>query len=452
MGSNKLQLGRLSPNTCRWRRISSLGGKFIPSCPIAQYDWPIAVNRFVSCWLLITLVCLTACRRFDATDRRGQPTITIGSSPATNLTGGCADRYDPNVDYFPEKVEFLYAKQLRVSYHGNYKVVDFSPTVHTQETFRYVLVQCGTPTPTGYTGAHVIEVPAGRFVLNDNSYGSVVVKLGILDRLVGVISLLAYTTPEILARGRAGLVQEVGSRSHSSLEPTLAVDPDLVFLFYSAYPNANLHPQLRELGVEGAPLAGHFEPHPLGRSEWVKFLALFFNRERRAEELFEPAAARYEDMARRAADSAQRPEVLLGFPTSRDVWTLSGGRNFMARLVWDAGGHYFWQDQEAASLVTADYERVLDEALPAGVWLGGYGVTRVGSRQKLVGNDPRLAFFTPVERDRVYAADRGMDERMAIPFADQSLDKPDVVLADIAAALHPESLPGRQPVFFRKLR
>jgi iron complex transport system substrate-binding protein len=410
-----------------------------------------AVKRFLSCWLQLSVACTVGCRRYDSIDPAPKRTLAITAPLTANLRDGCADHFASGFDYFPDKSTFRYARQVRVSYHGNYKVVDFTPAVHTQETFRYVLVQCGTPPPSGYRGARFVQVPAGRFVMNDAAYGSAVVRLGLLDQLVGISSFLAYTTPEILARKTSGSVCEVASRSHSPLEATIAVDPDLVFLFYSAYPNANLHPQLWRMGVEGVPMAGHFESNLLARSEWIKLLALFFNREREAEALFNPAAERYEALAQRTKSVADRPEVLLGFPSSRDVWALNGGRNFMASLVWDAGGHYFWNNKQAGSLVKADYERILDEALGTGVWLGTTGLNRVASRQALVERDPRLAFFTPMDRGGVYASNRGMDQRHAQPYADQSLDKPDVVLADVTSALHPELLPGYQPEFFRKL-
>jgi iron complex transport system substrate-binding protein len=397
-------------------------------------------------------MCTFGCHHYEARERREPSTVALIGQPTSNLTGGCPDHYDPNIDYFPEKVSFRYARQIRVSYHRNYKVIEFNPAVHTKETFRYVLVQCGTPKPAGYEGARIVQVPVQRFTLNHTEYGSIVVRLGVLDRLVGVPSLLGYSTPEILERARQGEIQEVGSRGHSSLEPTVAVDPDVAFLFYSAYPNANLHPQLWRLGVQGVPLASQFEPEPLGRSEWIKLFAMFFNREHHAESAFELAARRYEDLARLANATVTTPEVLLGVPNGRDIWALYGGRNFMSRFIRDAGGHYFWNDREAGSLVLADYERVFDESLETGVWVGGNGVNRISTRQELIHNDPRLAFFTPVERGDVFAGDRGIDKRHVMPYSDQSLDKPEVVLADLVSALHSELLPSYQPVFLRKLQ
>jgi iron complex transport system substrate-binding protein len=402
-------------------------------------------------WLLLSLACTIGCRRYDSIDPTPKRTVAISAPLTANLRDGCADHFEPGFDYFPDKSTFHYAQQVRVSYHGNYKVIDFIPAVHTQETFRYVLVQCGTPPPSGYPGARVVQVPAGRFVLNDAAYGSAVVRLGLLDQLVGISSFLSYTTPEILARKQSGRIREVASRSHSPLEATIAVDPDLVFLFYSAYPNANLHPQLSRMGVAGIPMAGHFEANLLARSEWIKLMALFFNSEREAEAVFAPAAARYEELAGRSRSVGHRPDVLLGFPSDRDTWALNGGRNFMAQLIWDAGGHYFWSNQQAGSLVKADFERILDEALDTSIGLGTTGVSRVNSRRALIERDARMAFFTPVAKDGVQASNRGMDDRHAQPYADQSMDKPDIVLSDVVSALHPELLPGYKPIFFQKL-
>jgi iron complex transport system substrate-binding protein len=424
-----------------------------------SYSWKVSGDSGRKQMPARILVCLalagtSGCSlfyRIDPSEPGSAPVAKVSGAPARNLYEQCVANFDPEIDYFPDKSTFHYARQLRVQYHKNYKVVEFHPSVNTQETFRYVLVQCGTPAPKGYSRAEIVSVPSQRFVLNTPGYGDTVQRLGIAKQLVGVLSLAAYTTPEILARGAAGLIHEVGSRSHSNLEPTIAINPDLVFLFYSAYPNANLHPKLAEMGVKGIPLADHFEPHPLGRSEWVKFFALLFNREREAESIFQPAAARYEQLRTTAATVSVRPDVLLGWPSGRDVWALMGGRNYMSNLVWDAGGRYFWTDNEAGSLVSADFEKVMDQSLETEVWLGGFGVVRVPDRKRLVQNEARLAFFTPVERGGVYASDRGLDKRGAIPFSSGNLDKPDAVLADVIAAIHPGLLPNHKSVYYRKL-
>ena len=127
------------------------------------------------------------------------------------------------------------------------------------------------------------------------------VAVALQDQLVGVASINGIAVPEILDRYHRGHVREVGSGTHSSIELALALDPDVVFTFYSAFADSNTHPKLWDVGITGVPLADHFEPTPLGRSEWMKFVALFFNQERRAEEVFSAIAERYDRMRQRAA-------------------------------------------------------------------------------------------------------------------------------------------------------
>jgi iron complex transport system substrate-binding protein len=401
---------------------------------------------------LLALFAFTslACRRHEALPHLSNATIHLTQPPSTNLRNSCPDEFQPEYDYFPEKVSFRFANQLRVEYHRSYKVVSFTPTVKTGETFRFVLYQCGTPPPLVEQGTRLVSIPSGNFVLNDSGYGSTVVRLGLLDRMKGVSSLRSFSQPDIIAAAKT--ISEVGSQSHSSLENTVAVDPALVFLFYSAYPNFNMHPRLWEMGVQAIPLADHFEPTPLGRAEWVKFFGMIYNREREAEAIFEPLAERYRKLSSRAAAVGERPGVLLGSASGRDIWALNGGRNFMAQLVSDAGGRYFWNDLQSGSLIQADYEKVLDLSSVTSTWFGSGGVIRARSIASLTKHDPKLAYFAPVARRSIYAPDQGLDKRGAYPLADQSLDNPDLMLGDLIHALHPALLPDWKPRFYRSLK
>jgi hypothetical protein len=48
----------------------------------------------------------------------------------TNLSSGCIERYDPDMDYFPEKVTLDYAKGFSVAYfkHVPIRLAQVSPT------------------------------------------------------------------------------------------------------------------------------------------------------------------------------------------------------------------------------------------------------------------------------------------------------------------------------------
>lgn len=405
--------------------------------------------RLIGSFVAALVVGSIACRRADALLPAAWPAIHLAEAPRANLTRACVDRFDPAIDYFPEKATIDHAQFFRVSYFRHYKIIDFVPDVGSHETVRYVLVQCGAPVPSRIAGAHVVQVPIKRAVLAKLEFASTFVDLAAQDQLVGVASINGIAVPEILERYRRGQVKEVGSGTHSSIEMALALDPDVVFTFYSAFADSNTHPKLWDVGITGVPLADHFEPTALGRSEWMKFVALFFNQERRAEEVFAAIAARYERMRQLAAATTSRPPAVLGWMNSHQQWALNGGRNFLARMIEDAGGRYVWQSPSMRSIDLIDFERIYDLAGPAEIWIGNQiGHKTLGA---LVVSEPRLRHFGPVERRAVYNNDRGRLGSGAFPYASESLARPDAVLADMIAMLHPELLPHHQLHYYYEL-
>jgi iron complex transport system substrate-binding protein len=84
------------------------------------------------------------------------------------------------------------------------------------------------------------------------------------------------------------------------------VNPDVVFTFTRRSP-IPIRIRIWDVGITGVPMADHFEPTPLGRSEWMKLLALFFNREREAEQEFPEVEARYVSLTAMAASVERFP-------------------------------------------------------------------------------------------------------------------------------------------------
>jgi len=357
--------------------------------------------------------------------------------------------FDSSRDYFPHKVIIRHASQFRVTYHNHYKIVEFDPTVPTRERIRYVLVQRGTPVPRGFAGAYVIQVPVRRYAMLHQTYLGILEPLGLKEGLAAIANHRSVTVPWIREAYERKQIREAGVGTHANIEMTIGLNLDVLFLFYSAYPEYNLHPKLQELGQASAMLADQFEPSPLGRAEWIKFIALFFNREREAEALFHPISERYEELSRRANATDHRPKVMIGAPGA-DSWMVSGNRNYFAQLLRDAGADSFWPGEECHSLLQANYEMVFDRSLESAVWFTASGMY-YPSIEVLLARDPRLAWFRPVERRQVFAFDRNADRQRRMPYSDQSLDKPDVLLADVLAVLHPELVSGHQPGFLRQV-
>jgi iron complex transport system substrate-binding protein len=396
-------------------------------------------------WLL--WIGLSAC------DRQSSKTRSIQS----NSVAKCSTVYDPNVDYFPNKVKVTQAKGFTVEYHRNYKVVSVkNPWRNADTTFQYVLVQCNTPIPTGFKNAQIVRVPVNSVVVMSTTHLPLLDKLGLVDspkerlrqRLIGVSDFNQINTPSVVAKIKAGKLQEVGRSNSTNVEKILEIRPDLVTTYGIGDPKLDSHPKLIEAGLPVAIIAEYMESSPLGRAEWLKFMALFFNREAEAERIFSQMAQRYQSIAKIAQTAKTQPTVFSGFD-SRGTWYIPGGDSYAAKFISDAGGDYIWKDDRSTGSLNLSFERVFDRAQTADVWINSSQAWH--NVNDIINTDRRYAKFRAVKNAQLFNPTARMNATGGNDFWEGGTANPDVVLADLVKALHPELLPNYQFVYYRSL-
>jgi iron complex transport system substrate-binding protein len=291
----------------------------------------------------------------------------------------------------------------------------------------------------------VIEVPLRRFAVGSYRYGGTIDLFGIANRLVGYRPARRATTPGLIATLKANQVSE-----DLSTERLLHLQPDATFHYFA---NGQLQKEMSPLtsvGLREIPMAEHLETDPLAKAEWIKFLALFFNKEEQAERHFAEVERLYNDIAALSQGVRDRPKVFVDEPFG-DGWQIFGGNNSTARMIEDAGGEYvFRDDPTSASIRKISYELALDRGLDAPVWLITFDATHRNDLAFRIWNDPRLQRFRSLRENRVFIAHRNFPGLLN-PYWDQGLPNPHSLLADVVRILHPELLPNHDLVFFRKL-
>ncbi len=415
--------------------------------------------RFRSLTTALVVLLLTACA-VPAVPAAGpaapaaQTAGTAGeavSAPAQNLTDGCVETYRAGVDYFPEKVTVEYAEGFEVEYHDNYKVVTVTdPWQGAEEQFRYVLVQCGTPAPEGYEEAAVIEVPVEDVIALSTTYLPHLESLGLVDRLVGLDSLLWTTSEPIRERSDAGEIAEVGSGANVNMELVLDLDPDLVMAYGMGDPQYDTHPVLQEAGVPVVLNGDFVEQDPLGRTEWMKFLALFFNKEGDASDLIDAVAEEYQEVAALAANAEEEPTVLVG-SVFNGTWHVSGGNSYTARLIEDAGADYLWSDEGDIGSIPLDFESVLAQAADADYWINPDNSFWF-SVEDVLASDERYGDFAAVEAGRLYNNNAIVNESGGNAFYEAGAANPHIVLKDLVKIFHPDLLPDHELTFYRQIQ
>ncbi len=391
---------------------------------------------------LAVVVCVFGCQR-----QIGEPVDVLPVAegvPVRNLEEETVGYYDPEVDYFPDKVTIRHATQIEIEYRRHYKIAKLE-TRGMGEEFEFVLVQRGTPIPAVRRDALVVQVPLTRFSLGTYRYGRASEMLGVVDRLVGFGNHTHASVPSILELFESGKLKR-----NFNVEAMAERGSEAHFRWY--FPGAlSRSGTLHRLGIPGVPMAEELEPTPLARAEWIKFFALFFNKERAAGEAFDRIEEAYQQTRQTLPPVDAKPKVLVGAP-QKDGWSIHGGRNLGAKLIEDAGGQYLGSDNPSGEAsVKVPFEAALMDAREADVWLlppsMSFG-SRLGDRT--VG-DARFSFVPAVGSGRVFVGHVGYPNGIN-PWWDYGLVEPHLELLDLMAIFHPEARGDRELRFYRRLQ
>lgn len=380
--------------------------------------------------------------------------LTPALAQDVNLTDGCVAEYAPGVDYFPDKLEVVDAARFTIAYFDNYKVVRVSDAFDGAADFTYVLVQCGTPAPAASdfpAGTQFIDLPTGALIALSTTQLPALAQLGLLDHLVGVDSGFYISTPEVADMIADGRVAEVGFGAEVNIELVLELEPQLV-MSYGFNPATDAHPVLLEAGVFTALDASWRELSPRGRAEWLKFTALFYNREAQANAIYADIVAQYEAAKALAATiaAAERPTVLINsFLGYADAWFIPGADTYVGQLIRDAGGDLLLAEAGSPASQGLSFEVVYEGGLDADIWL--LETFGVNSGADLLALDSRFGDFAAFQSGAVWNNNRDENANGGNNYYEWGVTNPHLVLADLLAIFHPQLMPDHEFAFYQPL-
>ena len=370
-------------------------------------------------------------------------------APEANLTDSCVENYDAEVDYFPSKVTVDYAQNFNVEYFNNYKVVTMLPWPGAEEALEYVLVQCGTPAPEGYDESAIFEVPVNSFVATSTSMLPHLDEQGLLDRLVAVDTTLFTSNEDVLALVESGDVAEIGgggSGGDINFELLLNLEPELV-MAQEFYAGGTTLSQLQEAGIPSVLNADYADTSPLGQAEWGKYIALFFNTEAEANELFDAVEGTYQELTALAADVEERPTAIAASPYS-GTWYMPGADSTIAQLLADAGADFLFADQPGTS-VPLDVEVVVENGANAAFWVNANQFW--ATTDDMLADEPRFADFAAVESGNVWNNNLRTNVNGGSDYFESGAAHPELILADLIAIFHPDLLPDHEFTYYQQL-
>lgn len=343
-----------------------------------------------------------------------------------------------------ERITPLYAQGFKVTYTDDGCLLEIQdPQREENQIFKYFLVDKGAKVdvPDGYVK---LEVPVKSVICMTSLQLSSFIKLGELDKVVGVTSTRHLFNEEINRRLKEGLTHKIGIEGNFDNEVIMGVNPDVILI--SPFKRGG-YDALKDVGIPLIPHLGYKEMTPLGQAEWIKFVGLIIGETEKANRLFEEIEKKYDELKKLTETVSERPVVFSGELRGGN-WYAVGGKSFLAQLFKDAGADYFLRDDEHSGGVTLDFETVYSQASKAKYWRIVNSYNGTFSYDALKDEDARYADFDAFKNKGVVYCN--MRE---VPFYESMPTHPEVVLSDLIKIFHPQLLPDDyEPVFYRLLK
>ena len=363
---------------------------------------------------------------------------------------GCIDDFNPSTDYFPDKTKLEFAEKFSVEYHNSYKVVTVRRPDDGGIEEKYVLLQCGAPRPTltnDLSNAQIITVPITSLFSAASSHMPLLVDLGHVDVLTGIGQSSYVTTEPVRERIRKGDVTEYAPNNVINTELVITKAPSILMSSGGGYSEA--YSGLRKAGVAVVSNVEWQESSALARAEWLKFMAVFLNEERKARAEFDTIRDRYMALKERAGHVPEkdRPRVMTG-TVYRGVFEISGGDSYVARLISDAGGVYVWADNKDSGGSSVDMESQITRASNADVWINGGNWK---SLKTMLSEEPRYKQFKPYKTGNVWLYNRLTNEYGGYDYWSRGVTRPDLILGDLIKIFHPDLAKDHEFVWYKQV-
>jgi iron complex transport system substrate-binding protein len=356
---------------------------------------------------------------------------------------GCQRRAGNHFDRLSEN---KYAHGFSIEEASSYtKLSVFNPWENADNSrFDYYLVHAGYKNDTL---KNRITVPVKRAICLSTTHVAFLSVLDETDKICG-LSGTKYVFDSLLTdKIGKGKIPDVGYDQSLNYELIVQLKPDVVFAYGVGSEVIGFVNRLKDLGIPVILNAEYLEQSPLGKAEWIRFIAPFFDKSEMGDSIFKSVETNYIHLKNSTANCQIRPSVMTGLPY-KDQWWVPGGKAYFATMLNDAGANYLWKNNQSNESFVISPEQMIVEAEKADFWILN---SFVKSLDGIAGFDKRFTKFAPYIHKKVYNNDLRLSPGGGNDFWESGVVHPDLILKDLISIFHPE-ISGQQPFYYyRKL-
>ena len=337
-----------------------------------------------------------------------------------------------------------YAKGFAIDYFAHYtRVTVFNPWKKgAVQACYYVTYKANTSTPDK---SKTVVAPLTSLAATSATHYAFVAALHQLLSITGISSPQLVYNPELLQQFQHGHITDLGDPFSLNVEKTMALKPQALMM--SSYNQTD--PAAERISQAGIPVIFNnewMETSPLGRAEWIKFVAVFYHKEKMADSIFNALEKRYLSIQSLALKAEKKPSVMIG-NNFKGTWYVPSGKGFMGHILADAQLNYFFATDTTTGSIPINFEKALQHFVDADIWLN----CDVDYLQALPASDTRYSLFKAYRNKQVYTLKQRVTAAGGNDFWEGGVMHPDLILSDFVKVLHPELLPDYQLTYVKKL-
>ena len=299
-----------------------------------------------------------------------------------------------------------YAQQFSVTYEDDGSML---LTVAGRDRFRLLSRETDD---SGYTDdIPIIRIPVRNVCLASSSVADLFLQLDALDAIrLSSTAASGWRLPPVADAMEQEAILYAGKYSAPDYELILTENCDLVIENTMILHSPAVREKLEMLGLPVLVEYSSYEPHPLGRVEWIKLYGLLTGREKEAVRFFEEQVASLASLQDLEKTGKKAAFFYIGSNGSVIVRKPS---DYVSKMIELAGGTYPFtdipDDGTALSTMNMQMESFFAQAKDCDVLIYNSTVDGgISSLEELVQKSPLLAEFDAVRNGQVWCSEQDM--------------------------------------------
>lgn len=340
-----------------------------------------------------------------------------------------------------------YARGFRIIQTNNgYMAEVFNPWQQAQNiTIQYHLIRSN---PAAKPSKNIeIHIPVKKIVCLSSTHIAFVDALHETATICGVSGISNVYNASIVQRWQHDSLFEAGFENNLNYEKIIKASPDVVFAYGIGSEINGYVDKLQQLGIPVILVGEYLEQHPLARTEWLKFFALFFDKLDVAFQFFAQIDSAYQSWKNVGSQYALKPKVMMSLPWNGS-WYISGANTYVSQLITDAGGQYLWNDLNTNISLPMDFETVYNRCRNADYWIN---IGQASNKKDILNTDKRLALFRPFQNGNLYNNIARMRPQGGNDYWESGTVNPHRILADMVKILHPDDFKHDSLYYYKKI-